>query len=310
MLDGWDGMVGWARNRYWDIESTRLPVRGRAYVPAGTGPFPVVLVVHGNHSMADYSDAGYDYLIKHFASQGYIGVSVDQNFFNSFLGDLLAGPDGGLQEENDARGWMLLQHLAQWRAWNEDPNHPMAGKADLDRVVLIGHSRGGEAVSEAAVFNGLPAYPDDATLPFDFHFGLRGIVAIAPVDHQYHPRNRDTLPQDSNLLVIHGSHDGDVTTYAGYALFSRWGFVSCADCFKAGLYLIGANHGQFNSTWGRYDIPGAQSLLLKRATHNGPAASKSGGIDGHYRLSEGSTGERRRLPQIAGSPGAGASPVP
>ena len=262
LLEGWDGAVGWARNRYWNIESSRLPVRGRAYVPDGEGPFPIVLVVHGNHPMADYSDGGYDYLIKHFASHGYIGVSVDQNFLNSFLGDLLAGPDAGLKEENDARGWMLLQHLAQWRAWNGDINHPMSGKADLGRVVLIGHSRGGEAVSEAAVFNDLPAYPDDATVTFDFRFGLRGIIAIAPVDNQYHPRDRDTQPQDVSYLVIHGSHDGDVTAYAGYALFSRWKFTSCGDCFKAGLYLIGANHGQFNSSWGRNDSPGISGRLL------------------------------------------------
>lgn len=27
------------------------------------------------------------------------------------------------------------------------------------------------------------------------------------------------------------------------------------DCFKSYLYVAGANHGQFNTTWGRYDLP-------------------------------------------------------
>ena len=35
------------------------------------------------------------------------------------------------------------------------------GKVDLDRIALIGHSRGGEAVAIAALFNRLPFYPDD-----------------------------------------------------------------------------------------------------------------------------------------------------
>ncbi len=253
LLDGWEGAAGWARSRFWGVEAESLPVRGRAHVPDGNGPYPIVLIVHGNHRMEDYSDDGYEYLTEHFASRGFIAASVDENFLNSSLGDLLGGPNGGLEEESDARGWMLLQHLRQWRDWNQDPEHPFFGKVDLDRVVLIGHSRGGEAVSEAAVFNRLSAYPDDATLKFDFDFGLRGVIAIAPVDHQYHPRDRDTPTKDVNYLVIHGSHDGDVTAYAGFATYSRLSFDACEDCFKAGFYLVGANHGQFNTGWGRYD---------------------------------------------------------
>ncbi len=224
-------------------------------MPDGPGPFPVVLIVHGNHSMEDYSDDGYDYLTEHFASRGVIAASVDQNVLNSSTGDLLGLMDGGLDEENDARGWLLLEHLRQWRDWNAEPGHAFFGRVDLDRVVLIGHSRGGEAVSEAALFNRLSAYPDDATLSFGYGFGLRGVIAIAPVDHQYKPRNRDTVVTDTNYLVVHGSHDGDVTAYAGFATYSRARFDRCMRCFKAGFYLIGANHGQFNTGWGRYDMP-------------------------------------------------------
>ncbi|MEE8244801.1 MAG: hypothetical protein V3R27_07385, partial [Pseudomonadales bacterium] len=262
LLDGWEGAAGWARTRYWGVDAKNLPVRGRARVPDGDGPYPIVLIVHGNHGMEDYSDDGYEYLTEHFASRGFIAASVDENFLNSSLGDLLGGPTGGLEEESDARGWMLLQHLRQWRDWNEDADHPFFGKVDLDRVVLIGHSRGGVAVSEAAVFNRLTAYPDDATLKFDFNFGLRGVIAIAPVDHQYHPRDRDTPISGVSYLVIHGSHDGDVTAYAGFATYSRLRFDACSSCFKAGFYLIGANHGQFNTGWGRYDMPAPRINIL------------------------------------------------
>jgi hypothetical protein len=264
LLDGWEGPAGWARSGFWNTDADKLPLRGTVWLPDVEGPLPIVLIVHGNHSMEDYSDDGYSYLGEMFARRGLIAVSVDQNMLNSSISDSLSLFDGGLEKENDARGWLLLEHLQQWRAWSKDPAHELFAKADLDKVVLIGHSRGGEAVSEAAVFNRLPAYPDDATLAFDYNFGLRGVIAIAPVDHQYSPRGRATVMQDVNYLVIHGSHDSDVTAFAGSATFNRLTFDACADCFKAGFYLIGANHGQFNTGWGAVDSPTPFNWLLNR----------------------------------------------
>lgn len=262
LLDGWSGAGGWARSSFWRTPADQLPLRARVWMPEGEGPFPMVLIVHGNHAMEDYSDDGYSYLGETFAQRGLIALSVDQNMLNSGLSDMLASIDGGLEKENDARGWLLLEHLRLWRQWSRDESHELFAKADLDRVVLIGHSRGGEAVSEAAVFNSLPAYPDDATLKFDYNFGLRGVIAIAPVDHQYDPRGVPTNMQDVNYLVIHGSHDADVTAYAGSATYNRLRFRSCRDCFKAGFYLIGANHGQFNAGWGKFDAPAPYSWFL------------------------------------------------
>ncbi len=262
LLDGWEGLAGWARSGYWDASADALPVQGRVWLPDGDGPFPIVLIVHGNHEMSDYSDVGYGYLGELFASRGFITVSVDENFLNSGLSDLLGGPVGGLEEESDARAWLLLEHLKQWRTWTADPGHPMYGKADLDAVVLIGHSRGGEAVSEAAVFNSLERYPDDGTLAFDYGFGLRGVIAIAPVDHQYNPRDLPTTPADLSYLVVHGSHDSDVDAYVGSALYARLRLDGCSDCFKAGVYLLGANHGQFNTSWGAFDSPQPYAWLL------------------------------------------------
>ena len=54
----------------------------------------------------------------------------------------------------------------------------------------MGHSRGGEAVADAAAFNDLTYYPDDASLKFDFGFDIKGVVSIAPVDGQYLPTGR------------------------------------------------------------------------------------------------------------------------
>ncbi|MHC4438336.1 MAG: hypothetical protein ACYS3S_13325, partial [Planctomycetota bacterium] len=42
--------------RYWGFGFDRLPLNGRVWFPEGDGPFPLVLIVHGNHNMKDFSD--------------------------------------------------------------------------------------------------------------------------------------------------------------------------------------------------------------------------------------------------------------
>jgi hypothetical protein len=256
LIEGWSGLAGWARTKYWGFDAKQLPRQGRVWLPDGDGPFPLVLMVHGNHDMEDFSDPGYAYLGELFASRGIIAVSVDQNFLNSSNADLLGGIKGGLKKENDARGWMLLEHLRLWRQWNGDPGSRFHGKVDLDHIAMIGHSRGGEAVAIAALFNRLPYYPDDGRVAFDYDFNLRGVIAIAPSDEQYEPRGEPTKFHGVSYLVIQGSNDGDVQSYMGSAQYSRIGFDECDRCFKAGVYLLDANHGQFNTAWGRNDLSG------------------------------------------------------
>jgi len=255
LIDNWDGLSGWLRTRYWGFGPDALPLQARVWMPEGDGPFPLVLVVHGNHGMEDYSDPGYDYLGEHFASRGIILASIDENFINGTYSarvDFFADR-AGLQEENDARGWLLLEHLALWRDWNSDSSHPIAGKVDMDRLALIGHSRGGEAVGVAAAFNRLPHYPDDATVSFDFDFNLRGVIAIAPVYGQYEARERPTIVDDVDYFTIHGDMDGDVQTFEGVAQYSRVRFSGDDYRFRSSLYVVGANHGQFNTTWENLD---------------------------------------------------------
>jgi hypothetical protein len=265
LIDGWSGPAGWARTKYWGVDAKHLPRQGRVWFPDGRGPFPLVLIVHGNHDMEAFSDTGYAYLGELFASRGIICVSVDENFLNSSFADLLGGFKGGLKKENDARGWLLLEHLKLWRQWNLDPQSRFFGNVDMNHIALIGHSRGGEAVAIAALFNTLPYFPDDARVQFDYGFALRGVVAIAPSDGQYEPRGEQTNLTDVNYLVIQGSRDGDVQSFMGSSQYSRIDFDTCADCFKAGFYLIGANHGQFNTAWGRDDLGDAAGALLNLA---------------------------------------------
>ncbi|MDD4032190.1 MAG: alpha/beta hydrolase, partial [Bacteroidales bacterium] len=50
------------RKIYWGFTSKNYPLNARVWYPEGKGPFPLVLIVHGNHISDDYSDPGYEYL--------------------------------------------------------------------------------------------------------------------------------------------------------------------------------------------------------------------------------------------------------
>jgi len=212
------------------------------WYPQGDGPFPLVLIVHGNHDMKDFSDPGYGYLGQHLASRGFILVSVDENFIN-----------GNLRGENDGRGWLLLEHLRHWRVWNDSLGSPFYHKVDMGNIALMGHSRGGEAVAVAAAFNRLSHYPDDATLKFNYNFDIKSIVAIAPVDGQYQPAGKPTPVENVNYLVFHGSHDGDVSAFSGLRQYQRIKFTDGRPWFKSAVYVYRANHGQWNTVWGNKD---------------------------------------------------------
>ena len=241
------------RRNYWGFGPEGLPLNGRVWYPQGEGPFPLVLIVHGNHLAEDYSDPGYAYLGELMASRGFIFVSVDENFLNgSPLGDLLYFK--GLDQENDARGWLLLEHLKFWEQWNEDASTPFYGRVDMHNIALMGHSRGGEAVAVAAAFNDLSHYPDYANFEFDYHFDIKSLIAISPIDGQYFPSQKHTPLQDVNYFVLHGSHDMDVASFDGINQYERVTFSEGSEFVKSALYIVGANHGQFNSTWGRTDM--------------------------------------------------------
>jgi dienelactone hydrolase len=253
-----DWTVG-VRKWFWGFDFDAFPLNGRVWYPDGGGPFPLVLMVHGNHDMAQFSDPGYAYLGELFASRGFIAVSVDENFFNGFW-------SGGIDKENDGRGWLLLKHLETWRSWNGTPGNPFHGKVDLERIALIGHSRGGEAAAIAALFNRLPFYPDDADVPLGFNFGIRAVVAIAPSDGQYKPAGKPTPLKGVSYLTLQGAHDGDVSSFSGEKQYQRVTLDPGGPfAFKAAVYDYRSNHGQFNTVWGDADADWPRSFLLNRA---------------------------------------------
>lgn len=259
IFGGYNGLSGSYYHWYWGFDMTRLPLNGLVWYPDGNGPFPIVLIVHGNHTMTEASELGYAYLGEHLASHGYITVSIDENFLNGM------GFIDGHMEEIPLRAWLLLKHLQQWQTWNDMPGHLFYGQVDLDHIALIGHSRGGEAVAAAAAMNWHVVPPVSRVASADeFGFGIQAVVAIAPSDGHYKPGGRPLALQHSNYLLLAGGHDADTFTLYGQAQYNRVRFDHNPAGFKALAYVYQANHGQFNTVWADRDRGWLNSLLLNR----------------------------------------------
>lgn len=248
-VDGWSFL----RSAYFGFGPRETPLNGQVWMPEGEGPFPLALLVHGNHEAADRSDGGYGYLGELLASRGIITVSVDENFLNmsTWCDMLVFSP---LQEENDARAVVLLEHLRQLQDWNGREDSAFYGKIDFEKLAVIGHSRGGEAAALAAAYSRLDVSPDNGMLELRYPFVIGTVVALSPTNDMYLPAGLELELRDVNYLVLHGAQDMDVTSFMGANLFRRAEVGSGGR--KAQVYIQYANHGQFNSDWGAADVPG------------------------------------------------------
>lgn len=235
------------RNSYWGFDSKCYPINGRIWYPQGDGPFPLVLIVHGNHYMQDFSDNGYDYIGKLLAARGYIVASVDENFLNrNWSGDSHSA-------ENLVRGWLILKHLEEWHKWNNTPTNPFYHKIDTNNIALIGHSRGGEAVAIAAWLNHQEYMPSDRSLKLDFNFNIKAIATLAPVASYQIAAETPLTLENVDYLLIQGGHDQDVSYMAGLRYYNSLKISDNSHHFKASLYCYHANHCQFNRAWGNVD---------------------------------------------------------
>ena len=229
-----------------DYDFAEVPVKGQVWYPKGLKNCPVFFMVHGNHDSEVPSYMGYEYIGEYLASNGYVVISVDENIINA------SG------EGNDKRAILLLENMKEIFRLNSLEGNPLCGLIDEDLVVIGGHSRGGEMVATAFLFNDLDAYPEDGNIKFDYHFNITSIVAVAPVVDQYQPVSHSVKIKDVNYLLIHGANDQDVSSMMGEKQYNNIFFTGSDEEYymKASVYILGANHGQFNSLWGRYDSEG------------------------------------------------------
>ncbi|HVM48818.1 MAG TPA: hypothetical protein VMU04_12375 [Candidatus Acidoferrum sp.] len=204
------------------VPTDSLPLTATVRYPAQTagvdaqcagGTFPLIVVMHGN-SGYDNSYEGYNYLLDHLASQGFIAMSI-------------YAPVGVMIE---TRARAILAHLGIMAQNNMSPGL-FQGHIDLNNLGICGHSRGGEAVVRAARIN--------AAEGLGWH--IQAGVSIAPTD--YHHYGDAGIP----LLVIYGSNDGDVAgTWPDRTCFNIYDETGRPRSF---VFVYGATHDYFNTVW-------------------------------------------------------------
>jgi hypothetical protein len=216
--------------------------------PVAAGQHPIFVIEHGNHYFCQeclswscsYTHAtcpnripnhmGYMRLLDILASHGIIAVSIDAY-------DLTApGIQGFILE----RGTLILKHLELWSHMNDPAtftSYPdffagrFAGHADLSKISVSGHSRGGEASVAAYMLNTA--------------FNINSVSSIAPVDFQSY-----VLP-DVPYFVMLPAADGDVFDLDGMRIYDRagTGLPTPDGTLKSGIDVYGASHNFFNTVW-------------------------------------------------------------
>jgi hypothetical protein len=228
-----------------------VQVRGSIYYPANraTGS-PVILLVHGNHGSCDSgsapnctafkrNDRGYAYLGENLATWGYTVMSLDQD-------QLIYYQDSAQGKGMHQRRILMAAALDALYAANQAPmpanadnnlGAALVGKLDFSRVGLMGHSRGGDAVSSFIDYNRERPAPGR-------RYDLRGVIALAPVDYERR------APYGLPYMTMFGYCEGDVTNLQGARLFERSQYIKADDPFpRIQMSVLGANHNWFNSVW-------------------------------------------------------------
>lgn len=121
-----------------------------------TERYKVIVFLHGQHtdSTTEHSFQGYNYLAEDLTPHGYVVLSIDARIINE------AGWDNS---SGQSRAQLVLGTLDRLRQIDENgqvdkdgkpgPLNDLKGKLDFTRIGVMGHSRGGQGVSTAILFN-------------------------------------------------------------------------------------------------------------------------------------------------------------
>lgn len=127
-----------------------IPIR--VYLPAANKPEPVVLFSHGLGGTRQ----GSAYLGKHWSARGYVAVFLQHPGSDDSVWKTPPASQRmeAMKQAASAENLMLrvrdvVAVLDQLERWNRESGHPLAGKLNLERVGMSGHSFG--AVTTQAV---------------------------------------------------------------------------------------------------------------------------------------------------------------
>jgi predicted dienelactone hydrolase len=141
-----------------------IPIR--VYLPAETNAAPVVLFSHGLGG----TKQGSAYLGKHWSARGYVAVFLQHPGSDDgvWKNQPLRERNRAMREAASSPNFLLRVKdvpavLDQLARWQDTTNHPLAGRLDLQRVGMSGHSFGAittQAVSGQAAPGGGQPFTD------------------------------------------------------------------------------------------------------------------------------------------------------
>ena len=91
--------------------------------------------------------------------------------------------------------------------------------------------------------------PRASMTPWPTGLDIKAVVSIAPSDGQY---RGSVLLDGVDFLTLEGGYDADARSWSGIRQYART--TPASEGFKAALWSYRANHGQFNTVWGRSDF--------------------------------------------------------
>lgn len=181
-----------------------------AQISNAKADYPLIIIAHGQ----GHNFQMYDYLLSHFAHNGFIAASVH-----------LTDGMHGLGRAN-----LLLAHIPVLKG--------EFGSKLQNNIGIMGHSRGGEGVVKAARVNNEKGLGHN----------IKCIISLAPTD-QY-GAEKLAGPWSTPYLALHGSMDGDVRIFqsnpandhrsGGPSLYDR-----TAGSKKTMVFIYGATHNGF-----------------------------------------------------------------
>lgn len=218
-------------------------------------PLPLVVFSHGA-TFADQSFRGYDYMQQLLASNGFITVGLD----------MFPAQDAAASYDTDPyhRAWLTLKNIERMVLQTAAPrNYPPMGGGVLEpggrsvvdgkRIVISGHSRGGEGVVLASaqlrhLFD--PAHPFPAAivpsgetlLGFDKVLGVHDIAGT-----NFNTVANGNTPLNTPYLLTWGTLDRDVRGDTPEVQPSRR--YHRATGVRAAHMVYTAQHGCFNQFW-------------------------------------------------------------
>lgn len=231
-----------------------MPVRlnGVIAVPGGEGgPYPVVLILHGNHHGCPTDEMGVDrwpcdpgveqpnyrgfsYLVRALAARGYVALSMNINAENTFgFGEPVPGER--LRQLVDVHLGALAAAAA---GGSNDFGVDLAGRADVGRLALVGHSQGGEESLRLA-----RQLHDEGGAAESLSYGpASGVLLLASTATAVEPAGGSPVP----MAIVLPNCDGDVISQEGQHFYEAARLAPQQAEWATSAWLARGNHNYFN----------------------------------------------------------------